>query len=209
VGETQGAAFLTQSSCVVAGSWNPAILQPAWMVKQGILPNGGGKIELAAPIGQPTPMPLVARYTLADLSWVAQPMSLEVQPAAEGANPGLFVASVLEKLSHTPIRAVGNNFNFDPGTAGVKLLDVFHCAGWDRLRGSAEEVGSRVGVRLSHDTGVVNVTVVSSATAVTELQFNFHREMVEVSEAIEAARKWADDSNAAKALAARIVEGSR
>jgi hypothetical protein len=187
------------------GSWNPAILQPGWIVKQSILPEGEAKVELATPMGI-SAQPVLTRFTLGDFVWIPRPSRLEVLPNSETADPGAFVAAILRKLEHTPVQAAGNNFHFDPGEHGKALLPLFVCPGWKRLREQEEEVGADAGIKLSHPTGLVNISIESSPDRVSEIRFNFHREMAEATKAAEAAQAWKGDRDHAWKLLSQIVE---
>jgi hypothetical protein len=120
----------TETSLVIAGAWNPAILTPAWMLKYALdkSPDGNNQVQAFFPAlsGVIFEFP---RYVLEDLSFLVRPDTLIMFPVTstaermdaleEGA------AKVLEELKHTPINGIGYNFTFSDASPESHKLDVF------------------------------------------------------------------------------------
>ena len=192
---------LSGGACVLVGNLNPAILRPDWVVKHGILPDGGGSSGFGVGAAG-----ITMRFTLAGLTWTPGPERLTVESESDDAEPGAFVARVLEKLAHTPVRAVGNNYQFSIGS-GDSSPSVIQHAFLSRFAGDKQFVGASVVVKLSHDSGaVINATLdFDENSNLKDFKVNFHRGASDASAAAEAARKWRDDRAEALRLVERLV----
>lgn len=196
---------LTVRNCVVVGNLNPAILEPKWIVKEGILPAGDVAAEFAFAATGSKDASFVPRFRLGGLAWIPLAQRLEVQALDDAADAGLFVAEVLKRLSHTPVKAIGNNFHFEPRERGEKLLSLIDCRGLrDFAHEGDQQLGTEYGIKFSHEDGVLNLSLTASLDRVMEVRFNFHREMVDASEAAKAAECWRLDLGAARSRMAEI-----
>ena len=94
-----------KSTCVVAGTFNMYIVQPAWLTRLEIIPKG---IEVA--IGTHLDEPGFRFFSpKMPFRWIVRPQKIEVESEAPDADCGGKVAAVLEALPWTPLVALENN----------------------------------------------------------------------------------------------------
>ena len=104
-----------ETTLVVAGAWNPAILTPEWLLKNALQKklDGSNQIQAAMPIGLLFEFP---RFELEDLLFIARTDALILFPKPISEERFAVVEQVaqrtLDQLSHTPISGVGHNFEF-------------------------------------------------------------------------------------------------
>lgn len=190
------------ASCVAAGRFNPAILVPDWIVKQGILSEA--HFEATATMGSPTTV-----FTMAGLQWHATLARLEVMAEKEGADPGEFVAQILERLEHTPLRAVGSNFHFSITSPAVGeklyrlgefgLVKAFEPDSLTFLDGTAIAA-------YSFEDAVLRVSLEFEKSSATTIGFNFNRDSLSAKDGAAAARRWGSDKEAAQRIAQSLIE---
>jgi hypothetical protein len=189
------------ASCVAVGRFNPAILTPPWLIEQEILTNS--EAEIGQPLGSS-----ILQFRAAGFMWQASLNKLEVHAESPDSDPGEFVAQVLEKLPHTPIRAVGNNFAIAvPPQAGKGLFSLIACSLADRLTTPEHEVLLvSTTLALSHEKEAIKITLEAEQGEVAAVSFNFHRDCASTTAGAEAARKWkADRDEARRLLLERIL----
>lgn len=120
----------SETSLVVAGSWNAAILTPTWMLRHGLdRPIGeASRVQVFLPAVQGAQFDF-PRYALDQFAYVVRPDALLVTPnnenpdsfdAAEGAS-----ARVLRVLMHTPISGIGHNFEFRDAASTPEQVAIF------------------------------------------------------------------------------------
>lgn len=112
---------------VIAGAWNPAILTPAWLLKEAF----------GAPEGQEEPVGMefalgaviVPRFSLRGMLFTATPERLTIgagTTSAEALNRCEEVGRrILAKLPHTPVTAFGENFKFIETAPASANLEAF------------------------------------------------------------------------------------
>lgn len=98
---------------VVLGAFNPAIIQPAWVIKTGLLAENEGFIDVPVLGGG------LVQCRVAGFTWAVTSERLVVTHEELGrpGSPGDLAAGILGKLPHTPTQAVGNNFRFEAPAA--------------------------------------------------------------------------------------------
>lgn len=198
----QAAQEIVQTaSCVVIGRFNPAILTPAWIIKEGILP--AGETEVGQGVGGNV------AFRLAGILWQPTLTKLEVHTDTEGSDPGTFVAEVLSRLPHTPIRAVGNNFTTElPTEFGTRLYPLVSCPLVNVLASPEHDnLAESVTLTLSHQgEAIVRVTLEVEQSVISSVAFNFHRECASAVAGVKAAELWEMDCAEARDLLARILQ---
>jgi hypothetical protein len=183
------AFVLASSSCVVSGRLNPAILVPEWIVKQGIFPDG--EVELMSAMGSG-----MTAFNMCGLRWHANLARLDVVAEREGADPGDFVAQVLGRLEHTPIRAVGSNFQYSVTSPaeGARLFALAQFTLLKRLESDSRSPLDGTAVAdYSYEDAVMRVSLMFERDTVTIVDFNFNRESASAKDAAVAARRWSSD----------------
>lgn len=183
----------SETSLVIAGAWNAAILTPAWVQQHGLnRPIGEpGRVQVFLPAMQGATFEF-PRYSLDEFTYVVRPDTLIVAP--NGATPDRFevaetaIARILRVLPHTPISGIGHNFEFrdvapTPGDVAVftasrqDLVDQMP-AGWEpagiviasTFKNLAETV--QVNIQRQWDGGSLSV------------KFNFHHIVPNMEQAI-------------------------
>lgn len=119
-----------ETSLVLAGAWNPAILTPAWVLQHGLGKALDGTNRYQAFL--PTGFGLIfeaPRYVLDDLTFSVRPDSLIITPKSEAvddlASAEDVAAKMLDQLIHTPVAGVGHNFGFREQAPQSDTLGIF------------------------------------------------------------------------------------
>jgi len=114
------------SSVVILGAWNPAILQPVWLVSHVFGGNPAQtpiETEISMVANQPP------RFTIHGIRFVPGYDKLQVAPGGLDAQSLAAceekIRAVLLALPHTPISAVGINFLFTDDEPSDGLLALF------------------------------------------------------------------------------------
>lgn len=197
------------STLVLAGSWNPAILTPNWIAKTILKlppePHFDVKVEMQVAQGA------VQRLSFLGLSYVASPQFLVffIDPAnTEAAAKAVRVArGVLEILSHTPITGVGCNFDFVVEEHKEEFLRRFHAA--DDLEdevGEAEVVSKAWGNKIKTSAGLLSIDCVYEGGA-GQVHLNFHQETPAAEDArayLASDEKFVEVFKSAKAIAMKL-----
>ncbi len=165
-------------SIVIVGGWNPAILQPSWLMRHVFdVPEGETEeVQMAfSPVPGAPP-----RFTVHELTFVASDDRLMLQinePSDDNLNlmesKGL---RIVEKLPHTPIRAIGQNFLFQIENPSAATLDVFDVRDnlYDRVE-YQELASTSIVSSLALDDSVLNLTR-TFLDGVVRVKLNFHVE---------------------------------
>ena len=184
----------SETSLVVAGAWNAAILTPGWVLRHGLsVPEGREEqVQVFMPAGAGV-MFEFPRYTLPQLTYVVRSDALILAPnSAEEASFAVLetaAASMLTALRHTPVTGVGHNFEFRSSDVAPEHLDVFTLSGRDisdnmpqGWSGGASVINSS----FQKDDGAVVVTIARRFDAGTvSVKFNFHHPVVGIDQAIQ------------------------
>lgn len=119
-----------ETSLILAGAWNPAILTPPWVLQYGLSKALGGtnryQTFLPAGFGLIFEAP---RYVLDDLTYSVRPDSLIIVPKSESVDALTAAedatAKMVTQLKHTPVAGVGHNFEFRDQDAQPQLFEIF------------------------------------------------------------------------------------
>ena len=186
------------TSVVVLGAWNPAIVQPTWLLQHAIV-----KKPPAAPALQIQPLTRAFRFELAGLEWNISDSRLQLVSRQKMRNCGTYAGKVLAILKHTPIQAVGTNFTFFgdeaewPNKAIVPTpLPVAMAEGKPLSFALTTWQGA---ADLGKDT-LLNITVAKNESTIV-VSFNFHRNCTgDASKARVYARRWGRDHRTVKGI---------
>ena len=96
---------LISSNVVIRGNFNPYIFSPEWLTSQGVWEEQEVHLALGATLGDG----IQFRAVNTDVEWSVSSRSLIIATLGDA---GSLAVSVLEKLPHTPVQAVGCNFVF-------------------------------------------------------------------------------------------------
>lgn len=122
----------SETSLVVAGAWNGAILTPEWMLRYGLGQTReeaqGVVVQASLPAG-PFGALEPPRFTLPGFTYAARPDALVLMPAAVD-EPSLELlarcaAGVVSTLQHTPMAGIGHNLEFASNDSSTPRPDSF------------------------------------------------------------------------------------
>jgi hypothetical protein len=185
-----------ETSLVIAGAWNPAILAPTWVLQFGLnRPGSNEPVQVALPAGTVgiTDYP---RFTFPDFAYIVRPETLvlippDCSPEAIGRMEEA-AASMLENLPHTPVNGVGHNFEFRDVNPDPDKLNVFTQASQD-LADEAPEGWSSVATTIASSFRSANGSTIANIQrqfdgANVIIKFNFHHPLTTVQQALEILR---------------------
>jgi hypothetical protein len=183
---------LEDAQTLAIGPFNPHIITPHWLVTNNVC--GDAEVEvLFAPMSQG------AAFNFKNVKWQVDARSLMVSSGEQDC--GDLVASVMQLLHHTPVRAVGNNFHYACGKDqwGQSPLPMLGTKGRNELAvfGTVDQL--RWAVVFFKDSVRIEVTVAQSEDGVAVL-FNFHRETKNSQEAQAAAKCFDTDKKTTREM---------
>jgi hypothetical protein len=185
-----------ETSLVVAGAWNPAILTPAWVLRFGLgRPDSHEQVQVAMLAGQGVVFDF-PRYTVPEFSYIVRPDTLIIAPSAQTAAAFAIIedaaALMLENLSHTPVNGIGHNFEFRDANPEPGTLTVFTEASQgvaDHAPGDWAPAGTMINssFRCGDGTTFANVQRQFDSTNII-VKFNFHHPVATVEQALQVLR---------------------
>lgn len=177
-----------KAACVVAGTFNMYIVQPAWLTKVEIIPKG---IEVA--IGTKLDEPGFRFFSpKLPLRWFVTPSRIEVETESPEADCGGVIADVLAKLPWTPLIALGNNSVYVAPRSEIDTLP-------DELRRVPEIPGGYELAQRSFHFGL------SRENRIANLQLSITSEEIELSINVNTELR-NRDSDSAQAAARRFLQ---
>ena len=201
---------LEQAQTVAIGAFNPYVITPGWLAKYGICARDEEVNARMVTLGED------AAFKFAQVQWQVDSQKLSVSSTDRNVDCGDLVARVLAFLPHTPVQAIGHNFQFTATQAdggdrpeprlGGKGLEDLEGAEQVRWSGVFPYDDARLEVTLAHETGLVAVL------------FNFHRTMnlelasvattpeEQIAQAREAASKFRADFDHSRMLLRSLFE---
>jgi hypothetical protein len=102
---------LRSVSSVVVGHFNPHIIAPDWLVREGIVPQADTQVSVS--VGEAV-TGFQLQFSTGHFSWLVDNSRLMIM-ANIFDDTSRLAAEVLSRLHHTPVRAVGNNFTYASG----------------------------------------------------------------------------------------------
>lgn len=195
---------LKKAACVMAGTFNMYIVQPAWLVKVGIIPKG---IEVA--IGSKLDEPGFRFFApKLPFRWFVTPNRIEVETEIPEEDCGAKVADVLANLPWTPLVALGNNAVYTAPLSEIVLLPV-EMQRAPEIPGGYELAQRSFHFGLARENRVANLQL-SIALEEIELSVNVHTELRDRdSEAAQAAaRRFLQDRADAESLARHLFKAN-
>lgn len=172
-----------QTTLVLAGAWNPAILNPNWIGHHilGVPQGTSFQVNMLMPVqGVGGPV----RMSFEGISITARPDALifHLEPGNVEATAKSFLVArrILDTLPHTPIAAMGINFAFEVDPAEGQLVKTIEWAEdiGELLTGDpdAKITGKNWQLSLSSKGHLINVGFQSSAQG-TSVSINHHYEV--------------------------------
>jgi hypothetical protein len=184
---------LYNTNVVITGAWNPFIITPPWLRKHGVVAEDPEKAKRFLTEGP-------FAFEFENLRWAPFWDKLTIA-SAQGANCGTCAAKILELLLHTPVRAIGANFQFqtpvEEWPAG-NLPKLGHLALGSTSPLAFKQVRWDCAADLDSET-VLNFSLVQTEKNIV-CSFNFHRNSEDAKEAARFAKRWQDDYSKAREL---------
>lgn len=187
---------LETAQTIALGPFNPHIISPGWLFAEKICQDN--EVELRF-----LPMSQGMAFRIRDVDWQIDFHSLMVQ--SQKVNCGELVAKVVEKLHHTPVHAVGNNFHYS-GTVNEwnsRPLPMLGKKGWDSFGGIGTIDQLRWTGTFVENSIRTEVTLGQTEAAIVVL-FNFHRNTKGSESAVKAAQQFDDDQKKSKELLEKL-----
>jgi hypothetical protein len=163
---------------VIVGRWNPAILQPAWLSKHVFGVEKPGELQFVTEFSIETFGP--PRFSANGLQFVSTFERLSISP--NSIEPEKLKATedaarkILDALQHTPVQAVGVNFEFYDDAPSRGFLRLF-----DDLDHLAENTGidlrtqaTALTYSMSLKDCILNLTREFAVSGRVSIKFNFH-----------------------------------
>jgi hypothetical protein len=177
------------TSFVLVGIWNPAILNPDWLARYifKAAPDAEIPVEMLVPASPGQPI----QFSLQGIRFIPSRDRLRLSCLGDANDEELaqiqeVTRSILELLPHTPVRAVGQNFEFLDEQPNPDHLKVFDCMG-DVARTSdfpVETVGNETRTSLQFENRLLNLTR-SFREGKLQVKFNFHSQVASATAAAE------------------------
>lgn len=182
--------ILRETTLVVAGAWNPAILTPEWILTHALQEDisGASQVQVAIPVGLVFEFP---QFKLKDLSYIARTDALVFFPTAiENISFSIVenaAKRILDQLCHTPISGIGYNFEFQDDNPEPDMLQSFASAQKDIVDiapdGFAVASGA-ISTSLKNDQVVINIKQYFESGRLG-IKFNFHHAVSSAEQASE------------------------
>lgn len=173
----------SETTLVVAGAWNPAILSPEWVMRHALQVSPGEiriNAQVPATLGMAVEFP---RFTFEGLTYSARPDAFVLAPqdTEEASFQKLerVAGNTLTELPHTPVSGFGHNFEFHDEAPQAGQLEPFSSANLSLIDHVPDGwTMERTALAASFRTGPTLVNVVRQYTG-TKLvvKFNFHHEV--------------------------------
>lgn len=180
-----------ETTLVIAGAWNPAIMTPEWVLSHGLQKDlaGTNKVQAAIPVGLLFEFP---RFGLEDLAYIARTDALILFPSATTEDSFATVETVakrtLDQLSHTPVTGVGYNFEFQddaPEPAMLQALSIAQKDIVDIAPAGFAVASNAIATSLKREQVVINIQRYFDGTRLG-VKFNFHYSVNSASQASRA-----------------------
>lgn len=176
------------TTLVLVGIWNPAILNPEWLVRHAFKKDAQDvpvTLEFATFPGLPP------RLTLEGI--VIQPGRSRVvivvpndAGEADINNVEAIASAILRELPHTPMQAVGQNFEFVENNPTPEQLNIFDSSDdlSDAFDFAFNQISQQVVSSIQFEGRTLNITRTVLDGKLT-LKFNFHYNVTSAEDAVD------------------------
>ncbi len=182
-----------ETSLVIAGAWNAAILTPAWMFKHGFnrAASEPGRVQVFLPAVQGAVFDF-PRFSLDEFSYVVRPDALLIVPSESTqdrfALAEQVTARVVRVLSHTPITGIGHNFEFRDAAPTPQEVAVFTGARQDlvdQMPSDWAPAGAVIASVFKNEAETVQVSIQRQWDGgAFSVKFNFHHPIASTDQAV-------------------------
>jgi hypothetical protein len=185
---------LYNTSVVITGAWNPLIITPQWLRKYEVVAEAPEKAKRLLAEGP-------FAFEFENLHWASTHDRLAIA-SSQGVNCGVYAARILDLLPHTPVQAVGSNFQFTTPESDWPAGKLPRLG--DLSLGSPSPLAIKQ-VRWDCAADIDSETMLNFAVAQTEknivvCSFNFHRNSENPQDVARFAKRWEDDYRKARGL---------
>ncbi len=176
-------------SIVIAGFWNSKIFTPQW-ISNGRLTNSE-KIQIEVAVDNPD-LPMRIMFDdiflrISDRRLILNPSNDETTQFEKIENVAI---KILEDLPHTPIKAVGVNFQYINKEPNEKDSNIFNIYDNDLLSDFGIEIKATTIKRtIFKDEQLINLEITFDEDNNIVYSFNFHRDLKDTKKAIEYLRE--------------------
>ena len=185
------------SETVAVGAFNPRIITPSWLVKNGVVQEDKWLEDIL------DSMPIEENgFPLGGLGWDVDWDRLIVSAEASERDCGEATAKVIELLRHTPVSAIGHNFHYTCPVSDWPVPAIPRLG--SRTATDLRATETRWTGRFDREGVVIEVELLYTPKAddVVAVRTNFERSSGKDWEsAVSAARSFAADRTAAHELA--------
>lgn len=197
-------AKLVEQNVVVLGSLNPAIIHPNWLVTIGLIPLNE-KIEIKCSIGGNIP----SEFSWGIYRWQVnyEMLKVIVRPEESPNNLNTFIEKIFSQLRHTPVKAIGHNFNFKIAHEKIEKLSFLDKnwelggnLGWGIVVDLRQEINFS-----TNDMTKVKINI-SKNTDCILVNLNFHCDIDSVNQLIIFSKKCEENFETAKKILKEICK---
>lgn len=181
----------SETSLVVAGAWNPAIVTPEWILKYGLKKDlqEENRVQVFVPAGAGLIFEM-PRFSFSGLIVTVRPDALVIAPKettqAQFEQIEVLAANTVQELTHTPISGIGHNFEFRSENPSAECLGIFSNSYEDLIDAMPDDwsvAGSTLSSSMQMGATTVNVTRTFIGSQLS-IKFNFHHPVVDGAQAI-------------------------
>lgn len=187
---------LFQVDTVVLGRFNPHIISPPWLAKEKIVEAESVQVSIAV-----VDRDVAFRFKTGDLTWQVDYSRLVIS-TDKISDTSALAAKVVQKLYHTPVSAMGNNFCFRCELSQWRgRLPQLGNVNIDALKGygPVQVVGWRASISQEESLIVTaDMTVEPADPASVIVNVNYHRPVNDAEAVVVAARSFQEDLDSSK-----------
>lgn len=195
------ASTLFQVDTVVLGRFNPHIITPEWLKREGILDTDFGEV-LAVMTGKE----VAFEFKTGQYRWHVDYGRLVIASEAATADPASLAARVIERLPHTPLTALGNNFHYrSPANRWSGGLPTLGKLGFAMLGAQGRVLQVTWGFKIECQPGKLIGLTTEQTEETVQVHVNFHNEVADKEQAIAAANRFAEDKKAGQLLLSETI----
>jgi hypothetical protein len=190
-------AKLIEQNTVILGSLNPAIIQPNWLTKIGIIPLGV-QVQAKYKIGSNLP----GEFAWDIYKWTVDygMMKVHLKPDQSPDQLNNFVSKIFESLSHTPVSAIGHNFIFEDNSGSFRDPPIKENWGigektkWGSVINLVEEI-----TLIKDDVTKIRINLNQHSDA-KRISFNFHSDVTNVGQLLKFSQQCKENLSVAESL---------
>lgn len=192
---------LYQLVTVVVGKFNPHIITPDWLKKEAIAESDSAELLFGVSGREVT-----FRFKTGRLEWQVDYNRLTITSDDVSQNTARKAAEVIEKLPHTPLSALGNNFHFEGDSShwGAGLPSLGKKCDFKSLTAQGKVLEVAWSCKVEKQGFLLGVSV-EQKEDIIRVHMNIHRPISSKDEAIDAANQFATDLKTSKEFLQDVI----